>query len=503
MFVDRFDGQWRVLLRALLSGVHGAHRALEVFHKQHRANPNKPLQHFIETLCQDGIICPVTAAQSLTVKPMVCLFPVLFKQNLLAFIHQVHHLLPQTTLRHLLECIKKDPLPNTWVTSLIAQLERQVDIDHEKPLFSAQCGQRLMDLSQRFYSGGKPGGWASCFQATPSHSTSESAGSTLSEVLPQKKRKGSPVDEDSDSEEVSQQSKRMRVDRCNGEYVSNEPSRKEETPGAEAWASSKAPLPPPHVPQDTLPETIKVAVLQFKDLLESHSEWDQSSSDVVKVLNDCDPAQLEVVCSTLDFANLPEHILPKLCSSVLELSPDLSFSTATAFIKSLLLEKVLSLSEPASRCLVTTVTSLCSRYPRPMCHALFEHVLADKNIGNLQADLLNKLIESCLDSHYKLLTLQMTFKIQWTEAVLSIIHCLLDSKLDINEDLFTQFTKQLMNQAPQFTKSVKFAKMLLTVLTKYSSIVMAAHKHTLSNCLMLNETFLKKSLQAALKRIPQ
>lgn len=136
-----------------------------------------------------------------------------------------------------------------------------------------------------------------------------------------------------------------------------------------------------------------------------------------------------------------------------------------------------------------------------MCHALIGPVLEEKNIGNPQAELLNRLIEGCLDSHYRLLVLQMTFKIAWNEAVLSIIHSLLDSKPDLSEELFTQFTEQLVSQGPQFTKSVKFAKMMLTVLTKYSSRVTAAHKHSLCGCLLLNETFLKKSLQAALKRI--
>lgn len=98
----------------------------------------------------------------------------------------------------------------------------------------------------------------------------------------------------------------------------------------------------------------------------------------------------------------------------------------------------------------------------------------------------------------------MTLKIAWSEAVLSIIHSLLDSKVIqviihgkelqellviiltateppvlpvspqqpvLNEELFTQFTEQLVSQAPRFTKSVKFAKMMLTVLTKYSTDV--------------------------------
>lgn len=42
---------------------------------------------------------------------------------------------------------------------------------------------------------------------------------------------------------------------------------------------------------------------------------------------------------------------------------------------------------------------------------------------------------------------------------------------DLSEEVFTHFTEQLVSQGPQFTKSVKFAKMMLTVLTKYSSHV--------------------------------
>lgn len=115
---------------------------------------------------------------------------------------------------------------------------------------------------------------------------------------------------------------------------------------------------------------------------------------------------MEVLCSILRLPDVPEQTLPKLCSSILAPSLDLSYSTATTLIKSLLLKKVhrwkwcnarrcvwywqdnvllcrqvLSLSEPASRCLVTAVTSLCSRCPRPMCHALIGPVLEEKNIG--------------------------------------------------------------------------------------------------------------------------
>ncbi|XP_040909161.1 Fanconi anemia group E protein [Toxotes jaculatrix] len=504
MFLNRFDGQSKLLVRALMSGASGVHRAVSVFHRQQRANPEMSLSSLVETLCQDEISCPQTESQALTVKPLVCLFPSLFKQNLLSFIHLVHSVLPQTSVLHLLKCLSQDPHPNPWVTTLGRQLERGLGVHNEEPLYTPLCSQRLKELTQRLAGVGETSGWAKCLSGQTIESGSQSA-SGLLELGTQRKRKSSFVSPDSGGEEMGQQSKRIKMDVCGSECVdAEEQSANEETSGRfEKDAAEETPAEElqPAPDTDSLPEHIKVSVLQIKELLESHTEWDQSSMDVFKVLNDCDPAQVEVLCSTLSLSDLPEQTLPKLCSSVLALSPDLSYSTAATLIKSLLLEKVLSLSEPASRCLVTAVTSLCSHYPRPMCHSLIEPVLMEKNIGNPQAELLNRLIEGCLDSHYKLLLLQMTFKTVWSEAVLSIIHSLLDSKPDLNEEVFSQFTEQLVSQGPQFTKSVKFAKMMLTVLTKYSSHVTAAHKHSLSSCLMLNETFLKKSLQAALKRI--
>ncbi|KAG7283850.1 hypothetical protein CRUP_034037 [Coryphaenoides rupestris] len=147
----------------------------------------------------------------------------------------------------------------------------------------------------------------------------------------------------------------------------------------------------------------QASVPQIKKLLECPTEWDQSSTDVFQVLNECDFAQVELLCGMLNLADTPEETLPNLCSCLLALSPELSYSAAAAVIKSLLLGKVLSLLEPASRCLVTAVTSLCCQYPRAACHALITPILQEGNIGTQQAELLHRIIEDCLEPHYNLL----------------------------------------------------------------------------------------------------
>lgn len=58
MFLSRFDGQSRLLVRALMSGISGTQKALTAFHKQQRANPEPSLANLLQTLCQDEITRP-------------------------------------------------------------------------------------------------------------------------------------------------------------------------------------------------------------------------------------------------------------------------------------------------------------------------------------------------------------------------------------------------------------------------------------------------------------
>ncbi|KAM6924880.1 Fanconi anemia group E protein [Xenentodon cancila] len=490
MLLSQFDGQARLLLEALMSGPSGALRAQAVFRRQQRANPDVSLVNIINALyfalyfftnsyacfCLFFFFIPSS-------KPLVCLFSASFKKNLLSFICLMHSVLPETTILCLLKCLSQDLHPNPWVTALSRELERKVVTHHEEPLYTTACSQRLKELSERLVGNGETEGWAKCFGDQPVCSGTQNMPDS-SELGTQRKRRGSFLHLDKDDEEMGRQSKRIKTDTCD-ECIDVGESVKNVTPGG---AESAAPAETTSLDglHDDLPEQMKL---------------DQDLSNLFKVLNDCDLHHVEVFCRMLTLPDLPERTLPKLCNSILSLSPDLSHSAAASLIKSLLLEKVLSLSEPASRCLITAVTSLGSRYPRPMCQAVIGPTLEDKNIGLPQAELLNRLIEGCLESHYRLLVLQMTLKTAWNEAVLAIIHSLLDSEPSLNEDIFSQFTEQLVSQGAHFTKSVKFAKIMLTVLTKYGSHVTDAHKHSLSSCLTSNETFLKKSLQAALKRI--
>ncbi|XP_056319620.1 Fanconi anemia group E protein [Danio aesculapii] len=494
--LQRFDGRSRLLAHALYSGTEGARKAQIVFNKQRRCDPHFSLAPFLESLCQQEACL---LEDELVLKPLACVFSDVFKRNLLCFLHLIHPGYPKDSVLHLLQCLSKEDGEKQWVSALITQLKRDIEGARKGTLLSSNCTETLKSLCGRFRDTDVKGGWTSCFEVLEAKGEE-----TDMSVLSQKKRKSDKMDLDEDTQE-DPQSKKVKMDFSSSkdeermiEEEEAEIRRSEMDQSAGSVSQARSDL---LGFSKNLPDHMKAALPVIKELLDAESEWDDSSVSALKVLHECDPNEVEVLCSVLCLSEVSEQSLPQFCSCLLKLTPDLSHSTASALITHLLLNKILSLAEPASRCLVTAVTSLCSRYPRPTCQALIEPLLQKGQLGSAQADLLCRLVIDCLEPHHRLLVFRTALGASWDEGVLSVIHALLDSKLELSQEDFCLFAEHLCSQSPHFSKSMKFAKMLLSILTKYQSNVNPACHHTLSSVLSFNETFLKKSLQAALKRI--
>ncbi|KAA0714066.1 60S ribosomal protein L10a [Triplophysa tibetana] len=440
--LHRFDGRSRLLVHALVSGAAGPNKAQTIFDKQRRSDPDYTLNSFLETLCQQQACLHEDALVS---KPLVCLFTEVFKCNLLGFLHLIHPGVSRHNLQHLLQCLTQDQRENQWSCVLIKQLYRDIEGTRNGTLLSSKCTENLRGLCERFKDQSTEGRWASCFQEMGSEQVDDQ---TDFSVLPQKKRKSDNLDRDVDDD--AQQSKRFCLKIT-----------------------------------DKLSSVLKSAVRPDKGeilhltiiIVKCIAKIKESCRFLLLLLSLGIRALflVDVLCSMLCLSEAPEQSLPQFCSCLLELSPDLSHSTASAVITHLLLGRILSLVEHASRCLVTAVMSLCTRYPRPTCQALIEPVLRKEQTGSAQAELLCRLVKDCLEPHHRLLVFRTILEVSWDDGVLSVIHALLDSKLELNEVDFSLFTDQLCTQSPQFSKSMKFAKMLLSVLYQISVTLTGAH----------------------------
>ncbi|OCT94592.1 hypothetical protein XELAEV_18012273mg [Xenopus laevis] len=77
------------------------------------------------------------------------------------------------------------------------------------------------------------------------------------------------------------------------------------------------------------------------------------------------------------------------------------------------------------------------------------------------------------------------------------------SKAVISCSEFELLLISLCQSADNLSKSVLFSKLLMAIMRKNQSLILPSHLVLLSNAIHCNQTFLKKSLQGAFKRLQQ
>ncbi|NWY36536.1 FANCE protein, partial [Sylvia atricapilla] len=196
----------------------------------------------------------------------------------------------------------------------------------------------------------------------------------------------------------------------------------------------------------------------------------------LSILNNCSPGQLEGLCSFLQLSTCPEPFLVRFCSWLLALTPDLSYTSAAILAEQLFLRRVLSLTQPPSRHLMAALTSFCSKYSRPFCRVLVAAVLQEPGEGAEQTKLMCELVEECLEPHSVQLVLSQILEVPLSEKLLPVLQAVLGRQVRTHlevlpPELLDLLVLTLCQQAPAFSTSLSFAKLVTAVLTVYQSQV--------------------------------
>nr|XP_033774309.1 Fanconi anemia group E protein isoform X2 [Geotrypetes seraphini] len=510
LLLGRFDRPSRLLLHALMAGPWGPLAALKALRRnQAGQEPEKrPFcwRVFTETLCRKE---PTLEGpeKTLILKPVLLLLPLLCQRNLLSLLYAIQSVIPRECLHRVLQVLSQDASCDSWLITYRDLFQRDFgdDSNYSAPLpQSGTCQQQLKSLCQKLATVGA--GKVDCkrqlswFKDTCSEREPECVISTESQDS--KKRKRSSEESLSLSSCDSETDRPTKWSRSMGEGLNFEPlsGHASQTVATAANKDRDVVINEPVLQtvqdqkssarQDSsefertpqVPDFIKSSVSRLKELL-------QTETDLMEL------------CSLLQFSELSEQAVLHFCTRLQALTPDLSFSSAKILTTSLFLKRVLSLTEPASRLLISALTLFCSKYAGSICCGLINPVLQAPERGFLQLELLCRMIEECLEPDHLVLVFRQVLEVPWSEQDISVLHTLLGKKVMLSPDLFDLLIRHLCQRAPEFVKSVKFAKLMLTVLTKYQSCITTAHWTSLASTLTLNDTFLKKSLQAALKRL--
>uniref|UniRef100_A0A8C8RX68 Fanconi Anaemia group E protein C-terminal domain-containing protein n=1 Tax=Pelusios castaneus TaxID=367368 RepID=A0A8C8RX68_9SAUR len=198
--------------------------------------------------------------------------------------------------------------------------------------------------------------------------------------------------------------------------------------------------------------------------VQSQIKWqtDGTAPPELQTLNECSPGQ--ALCLLLQLAACPEHTLVRFCTWLLALMPELSYRNAAILTEQLFLQRVLSLTQPASRHLIAALTSFCSKYARPVCCALIAPALQAPGAGELVAG----------PSYRRRASLRLgACAMQWPLlSVFSLFSMLVSMsrfQVDLPPELFNLLVLKLCRLAPEFAKSLNYAKLMMTVLSVYRS----------------------------------
>ncbi|XP_003473741.2 Fanconi anemia group E protein isoform X1 [Cavia porcellus] len=503
----------RLLLQALQAGPDGARRGLGVLRALGRRD-GEPLcwGGLLGALCQEEPVLPCPGGR-LELRPLLLCLPQFCQKNLLSLLMAVWPSLPQSQLLAMLQITQRDfrSAPDAWLQALGKLLQRDLGpgISMERAsVLSKGCQAQLQSLCKQLGQGGrglKP-------PQAPDPEGEEEDRESQQRGKHRKEPEGATASPDGE-----RAPKRFRVGESEEEDANEEPtealedrgaSPRRSQPGPSEGAAPRGTLQSPREVQGPaatveLPKALQDQVPRLQQLLKTFGEGLEGLEDTppaeLQLLHECSPCQVERLCAQLQ---LSDAGLLRLCTWLLALSPSLSICNATVLARSLFLGRILGLTSSASRLLRAALTSFCAGHPYPVCSTLLGPVLQAAGTGPAQTELLCHLMkDESLEPDARALMLGQILELSWTEETFLVLQVLLEQQVEMTPEKFAVLMEKLCKAGLAATTSMAYAKLMLTVMTKYQASITETQKLALAVALEPNTTFLRKSLQAALRRL--
>uniref|UniRef100_A0A8C0NH97 Fanconi Anaemia group E protein C-terminal domain-containing protein n=1 Tax=Canis lupus familiaris TaxID=9615 RepID=A0A8C0NH97_CANLF len=489
----------QLLLRALQAGPDGARRGLGLL----RALASRGGEPFgwgriLEALCREE---PVVEGPDcrLELKPLLLRLPPLCQRNLMSLLMAVRPLLPENGLLPVLQIAQQNqsPDPDAWLWVLGELLRRDLNggVSTEGvSVLSKSCQGRLQGLCRRLGQGGRR---LKLLQVPEPEEEEEEDKEDRDAQQPGKRRKGREEGPTSPEGECApkkfrclegEEEEGQEEERCEPESlepladggdalpIKNQSVRAKPSEAGQSLEAAK------DLPECLeLPKPVQDQVPRLQQLLKTLGEGLEGALPVeLQLLHECSPSQVDLLCAQLQLPQLSDPALLQLCTWLLSLSPDLSLSNATVLTKSLFLRRILSLTSSASRLL-----SDC----------------ADRLLCQVCLSCLQSPPWPCAPGPGNRSSSNRVTVLPYEGRGPGARRTGSDAGVEITPEKFSVLMEKLCREGPAATTSMAYAKLMLTVMTKYQASITEIQRLGLATALELNTTFLRKSLQAALRHL--
>jgi Fanconi Anaemia group E protein FANCE len=228
---------------------------------------------------------------------------------------------------------------------------------------------------------------------------------------------------------------------------------------------------------------------------------------------------------------IADDVLVAICSKVV--SPSLSLRSCKDVVQGLLLPRARALTAPASRVLVTGITSVAKQRPEAVVDGLLLPLLctdsssssssnsSDIAVGSAHCELCLRLLRQVLPKHLLqgiLVALctqsssssnssdscnsEATSVCEWTDFTVPVVTALLNMQLQLSDEAVSAVAGRIeaASELPALQSSLKFGTLVHVLLTKYSAQA-AAHCAVLQTANARLTTFMAKSCSTALEKL--
>ena len=212
------------------------------------------------------------------------------------------------------------------------------------------------------------------------------------------------------------------------------------------------------------------------------------------------------VLTSLEISTIPESSIIMLVKQFLLLERECSFQATVIFAEYCIGVWLVALQQAASRNLLAVVTAFAQKHAKAFVVGIMVKQFNATSLMRPQCDLIVKVVKN-----FEKETLQYFLEklvqsneadshLFWNEDMILLLSTVLERKLDLDVSIFEKFVNWLQSQSLPLANSLKFAKLVLTIINKYGPLV-KTRLPTVKQILEENNTFLKKSGLTALKKL--
>ncbi|GFT12949.1 jerky protein [Nephila pilipes] len=257
-----------------------------------------------------------------------------------------------------------------------------------------------------------------------------------------------------------------------------------------------------YIEEDISSEEFKRKLLTLKESLTSVQKTSFSKSiEGIEILSTICLSQIPDLCTALQNSFSSEMTVILFINAILNFEKPLSLSIASALVKYVIYPQVFE-NKQSSRNLLATALNFSETYPKPIVDEVIVPCLKNTSIESLLLETLLKMVKSNIPNEYVCYCIKSILEQAIPiDNVFSILQNLVERKVYHEQNLLEALTRKIESWSSICKKSVKFTKLLISILLVYGSELDQQQITVYHDAIKINETVTKRAAENVLKKL--